>query len=441
MTVLALFVVALVFPGGASVAAEPAAPVITSHVDGERVSGQIEVTVESAAPYVLIALPHAIDSPWVPWLSDPETAQTVDGVATVSLNTSGYNGPTAIVARECQNSCSLRSPESAFQSETSVQVDVSNPAPQWNEQRWYSDFYTRDAMWVVDENAWAWYGFFIDGEYLPAVSRDPYVEIDPAKLGDGVHTVQMAHCTEISRWSLEPVCDMANAAEIRTFTIKTTLQPIINRVAPRTISPDGNGIADAASVTMTTDTPSEHVYWSLLRGSETVARGNFAAPGPGRHTFTVDGLDTQDQPLASGSYKLHIYAVILPWSSAWPIVDGETSTALHLDLDAPEVTSASAAPRVFHPPVDGYRDKVRITGSLSERASRFRVRILRAGNVVRRLWLGPQSAGGFATTWDGRGPKGGLLRPGRYRYDFFTRDRAGNKAIRRGGKVELRWRR
>jgi flagellar hook assembly protein FlgD len=416
----ALLVTALPGTPGIARAAEPG-PVITSPVAGQQVGGQVEVTVESTAPELLVA--------WGPEAEDERflyPVSTHDGTATVTLSTSGYHGPTEIVARECPSSCDGPL--------TSVRVDVSNPAPQWEERAWLSEFHGDGALWGVKEDPWAWYGFWVDGEFQPPVFDLPFVGIDVARLGDGEHTVRMAHCTEHSNRVIEPVvCDLANATAPRTFTIRTQLHPTIDSVRPRTISPDGNGVADAADVSVQTETPSQAVMWAVLQDTQVIAGGSFLAADPGLHTFTLNGLDTDGRALDPGSYVVHVQTLITGVSGN--NVSGETSTTLAIDLDAPDVTKAAATPAVFRA---DRRDQVTFTGELSERASHFRVRLLRDGAVVRRLWLGPRPAGAFTATWDGHRPNGRLMRGGVYRYQFLTTDRAGNTAIRPGGTFELR---
>src|SRR5262245_8592998 len=273
--------------GASTATAAETGPVITSPTADEQVGGEIQVTVESTAPEVLIAWEPEDDSRFV------RTVPTDGGIATMALSTSGYDGPTTMVARECATSCDG--------AQTSVQVDVSNPPPQWEGQAWLGEFHGEGGLWGVHEDPWGWYGFFIDGEFVPAVDSFPFVSIDPATLGEGPHTVQMAHCTEHSNRIIEPVvCDMNNATEPRSFTVRTALHPTIDAVQRRVISPDGNGIADAATVTMTVDSP-QIVTWTLARGvlpidgvAGPLDSGAFRAPTDGSYTFDVDGINAGD---------------------------------------------------------------------------------------------------------------------------------------------------
>ena len=400
-------------------AAEPG-PVITSLTAGEQVGGEIEVTVESTAPEVLVAWGPEADSRFA------FTVPTNEGIATASLSTSGYNGPTAIIARECPSACDGL--------QTSAQVDVSNPAPRWDVEHWVHEFHASNVLEpLMEEGPWAWYGLFIDGELQPWVSQLPGALAD--NLGDGEHTVRIVHCTENSARVIEPVvCDMGNASEPRTFIVRTTLHPVITAVRPGTISPDGNGVADSAEVSVRTETPSQAVVWDILQGTQVVAQGSFLAAEAGQHSFTVNGHGTDGRPLAPGNYVLHVQTFITPSTSGGD-VRGETSTTLAIDLDAPSVTNAAATPAAFRP---GTGQNLTFTGELSEPASRFRVLVLRNGTVVRRLLLGPRPAGAFTTTWDGRRTNGTLMRAGTYRYQFRARDQFGNMAIRAGGTLELR---
>lgn len=408
-------------------------PVITSHVDGQRVAGAVEVRVDSTAPQVAIDWAQEVGTPM-----EGDQVSTFGGVATRTLSTSGYAGLTSIVVRECPIMWGPCDGDKA-----SVQVDVANPPPVWDADRWLNEVHGHATFPLVDEGPWAWYGFFLDGEYVPGGWDEPFfpLDLDYMKIADGVHTLQAAYCIEQSELYLgHPVCDMANASEIRSFTLRTALHPTITDVQPRTISPDENGIADAARVTVALDAP-QILYWRLFNGSNSPQVDGGDRQEAGTHTFTVSGRDSLGQPLPSGTYTLDVVGLSVASS---PDIDdrqilGSTSTTIVIDRVAPEVTNASALPESFHPPVDGVADQVGISGTLSEPASRLRVLLVRDGVVKRRLWLGPHPQGIFATTWDGRGPKGKLLRPGTYQYDFVARDQAGNKGRRPGGQIKLRW--
>lgn len=423
------------YPGAAAAAAAGPGPVITSPTAGQQVGGEIEVTVESSAPYVLVA--------WGPEASSGAVSavETQNGLATTVLSTSGYAGPTTLVARECQSSCHGDDRSTTVPAETSVQVDVSNPAPQWEEHFWLDEIHGDAGLWGVRQ-PWAAYGFSVDGEPIRFATLHAFAEIDAAQLGDGAHTVQMAHCNQLSARYPDPVvCDLAHATALRTFVVRTALHPTIDSVRRRTISPDGDGVADATTVTMTADS-SQVVVWALMRASQAVASGDFEASAPGRYAFHVDGRDAQGSPLASGSYTLRVRSLSGTCSGRTqaPDVDGrcifgEASTTLAVDLDAPDVGNAAATPAVFRPRV---RDHVTFTGQLGERARHLRVRLLRGDTVVRRLWLGPHLAGTFTATWDGLRRNGEPMRAGTYRYQFLAEDRVGNAALRPGGTFELR---
>jgi hypothetical protein len=119
-------------------------------------------------------------------------------------------------------------------------------------------------------------------------------------------------------------------------------------------------------------------------------------------------------------------------------VRGETSTTLTIDNGAPSVTGISAGPSPFYPRRDGYRDSVSIRGTVSEQTSSLRIRVFLGGEVLRRLWATPDSAGKFARSWDGRMARSGWrLPPGNYRYDFVATDMAGNRARTPGGRIQL----
>jgi hypothetical protein len=414
-------------------AVDPSGPVITSHVDNEPVSGAITVRASTSAPYLLLA--------WAPTADLEYPVEVVEGVADATLSTSGYDGPATIIARECSSPPVCEGPQ------TSVQVDVANPPPTFSDGTWVSEWHGGDiAYWGTEEGPWAWYAGFFDGKYVPSVPNYPFFTVPASELGDGEHTVQIARCTEPpDKMPIiePPVCDMANASEVRTFTLRTALHPTIAGVRHRTISPNGDDARDLATVTATADTR-QITRWELLRGSETVATGNSGERAPGPYTFTVDGLDESGTPLPSGTYELRLRAFSLPSSD--PGVDdrmitGETSTTITVDLDAPTITDVSVTPRLFHPPVDGYRDRTRLAGTLDEPVRRLHVQLRRDGRVVRTLRLGSQPAGRFSTAWDGRVPVDRLAKPGAYWCRYVARDWAGNQATAAGGWVHVRWRR
>lgn len=83
--------------------------------------------------------------------------------------------------------------------------------------------------------------------------------------------------------------------------------------------------------------------------------------------------------------------------------------------DAPDIRSASVAPRVFDPIVhDGKRDRTTLTFALTG-SGVVRVDVLtRSGRIIRTHRLGVLPAGGYRWRWDGRKGSGAMAPQGRY---------------------------
>lgn len=304
-TVRLLVVSAIVFVGTAGPAAAvdeatdtgSGGPVITSHVDGQQVSGEITVTVASSSPMVWIGWATEMDQPLRYLVPGNGPIPTDQGVATRTLTTSGYYGTNGLIARECTSDAVCEG------AQTSVLLEVDNPAPTFDAHEWQDVVYgDHTSINVVDEAPWAWYGFFFDGEYVPPTVDYPWFPADVEHLGGLEHTVQVAYCTPYWR-ILPPVCDMQHATEVRSFAFLPALHPTVTDVQPRVISPDGNGKADSAAISLTVESP-HTLIWQLRRGTERVAVGDYVQQDAGPYTLTVDGLDDQGRPLPSGTYEL-----------------------------------------------------------------------------------------------------------------------------------------
>ena len=101
--------------------------------------------------------------------------------------------------------------------------------------------------------------------------------------------------------------------------------------------------------------------------------------------------------------------------------------------------SFSASPFNFYPTVDGFRDTVRIGGTLNEKASVL-IRIYNSsGSLKRSFSLGTRSPGAYAVNWNGRTSTGAALPAGRYRAVATMKDAAGNVRVM-AVFVNLSWR-
>jgi flagellar hook assembly protein FlgD len=421
---------------------EPAGPVITSPVPvaGQTIGGEVRVTVASSAPQVRIT--------WAGTVEDyRDYVDTVGGVAERTLSTSGLHGTTTLLAQECrqQPGQSGGSYTVCDGAQSTVEVDVSNPPPVIDDAQtiWVDEWHGSAGTFIhlVPEGAWAAYGLVVDGG-LPwpgPKPGEPWVVFDSEYLSDGAHRMQVVHCGSHEVYGSPLHCDLANPSPAREFTVRRSLSPEILS-ARRFISPDGNGVGDTARVTVSVDSY-QTVMWDLLTEENAIAdQSGFVHRAPGPYTFTVDAIDDTGQPLPPGTYTLAVGVLSDPAPGVDPtVIGGRVFTTLTVDLDPPGLSEVSATPLVFYPVVDGFRDRVRFRGVLDEDVHRFALELLRNGQVVRTLPLGPHPQGSFETSWDGRGPHGRLFSAGDYRYRFRLRDRAGNDAVPPGGRITLRW--
>jgi hypothetical protein len=173
---------------------------------------------------------------------------------------------------------------------------------------------------------------------------------------------------------------------------------------PRIISPNGDGVADAAaSVTVTvldaTATPAAILQQEVQEpaGSHTV-------------TFAADGLP-------DGRYTIEIDAT-----------DGTASVSRSVGVLVMRTLGAAVlAPRVFSPNGDGRADRLAVRFTLLGPAA-VRVRVLRAGTWVATPFSGTLAAGRRVVYWDGAKRVGRLL-DGAYQLVVEATDEVGTASL------------
>jgi hypothetical protein len=185
-------------------------------------------------------------------------------------------------------------------------------------------------------------------------------------------------------------------------------------VDPETISPNGDGVADSATVTYTTTAPALVTVTVVDPNGQPLASLQDATEeAPGVHTlsFTGDGLP-------DGPYGIRIDAA----GTGGTLVTATVNVVVSRTL-----ANASVSPAVFSPNGDGRKDTLSIRFDLDAQAA-VRVRVLRAGAWVATPFSGELAAGRHVVRWDGRKRVGRLL-DGSYTAVLDATDAAGTGSI------------
>jgi hypothetical protein len=163
---------------------------------------------------------------------------------------------------------------------------------------------------------------------------------------------------------------------------------------PETISPNGDGVADSATVSYTTTAAAtDTVTVADATGQDVATLAGPVSEPAGTHSvqFAADGL-------ADGRYTLRVDAADAEHtvSQSVPVVVMRT------------LGSVSASPAAFSPNADGRADRLTVRFTLLETAA-TRVRVLRDGSWVATLSSEVAPAGAHTVRWDGAKRLGRLL--------------------------------
>jgi N-acetylmuramoyl-L-alanine amidase len=189
------------------------------------------------------------------------------------------------------------------------------------------------------------------------------------------------------RWRI----DVAGATSASgTFGKPTTGGPLtITDVAtdPTTISPNGDGVADATTITYTVSRAATVSAALVDPAGTSLADVLPATPqAAGSHTVTFDGLGQPD-----GVYRVALTAI----DSRGTVATAEVEIVITRTIGSP-----SLSPAVFTPNGDGRGDQLRVAFVLAVPAT-VRVRVLREGKWVATLANTAFAAGSQTITWDG----------------------------------------
>ena len=219
-----------------------------------------------------------------------------------------------------------------------------------------------------------------------------------------------------ARWRIE----VAGATPVTGTLGKATPSPARSRSptsppTPPTISPNGDGVADTATITYTTNAAAT-VTATLLdaTGAQLAEIGAPRRASPaGEHTLTFDGLGQPD-----GVYTIVLTAVDATGISVTqPGADRD-----HADARGP----CALAPAVLTPNGDGIGDELTVT--LPARGARHRAPARAARRQVGRDAVRrPLAAGPQSLPWDGASGVG-RTRDGSYRPSSRRRTRSGRRS-------------
>jgi flagellar hook assembly protein FlgD len=166
---------------------------------------------------------------------------------------------------------------------------------------------------------------------------------------------------------------------------------------PRTISPNGDGVDDRATIAYTLTTPAT-VTATLLDGGGKLLSTLFSGPRTaGRHTFTFTADGVPD-----GRYTIDLSAT-----------NGTKSVGVSLAVIVDRTfSSLTASPRAFSPNGDGRSDTLTLAFGLA-RPAHVRIDVKQSGRLVTPISIADDAAGAQSVTWDGTAEQG-RVRDGTY---------------------------
>jgi flagellar hook assembly protein FlgD len=184
------------------------------------------------------------------------------------------------------------------------------------------------------------------------------------------------------------------------------------------LSPNGDGVADSASVEASLSEPATWTFRVRDGDGATIHEESGEGDDP---SATWDGL-VGGVPVAEGGYTYRLDAID-QWGNA-----GYRTGSITVDLTGPTlsgVTPAEDAETWFAPNGDGSRETVVLGGTVSETGSVVVHVRNESGDVVRAFTV-PTATSTAVVAWDGKGSDGAIVPDGRYDVRLTPRDAVGN---------------
>jgi flagellar hook assembly protein FlgD len=382
-------------------------PVITEPAPDASVSGSaVNISATSTAPTVRFAVGTA-------WTLDVDV---VAGVATTTLDSYGLDTTQkSLVAYDCDTgACGDATAPVAFTVDNGP-LTLTEPS-------------TDPVGTSFIANATSLGGtvqFLLDDIEVANDTSAPYQATIAASAGP--HTLRAVRCS-----ADESMCQVETPEA--NITVQDTLTPVLDPASQSPFSPNGDGQFDTTSFNYTLDSLQD-ATWSVTNSSGATVRRPVTLGTPLAGNFVFNGKDNSGHMLPSGRYTVNLDTTKDVGGNT---LHGHSQRAVDIDVTNPRGSNVKAVPFRFYPVQDSYRDATTLEADLSEDLSSLQVRIFdHAGNKIRTIPAGAESAGVKSINWDGLNPSGALVAAGRYSYRLVMRDMVGNTTVGRSYPVAV----
>lgn len=331
------------------------------------------------------------------------------GTAAVAWPSYGYaNGRHLLHAYDCSSGggCNTVSATSSFR--------VQNPAPEIAAPAFDGRVTGRFAVRASPPPGGA-LRLLVDGHPAGMATQAPWrFLVNGSSLPIGRHELRLRGCAASGSpcaGPLSPPIDVQVAA----------LHPQVVGVTPRRVSPNGDGVRDAAVLHFRLPVRQWVHVRVLDAAGATVQRAYLGAERAGAHTWRW-----RPRTLPDGIYTLALSTRRVGGSQVWR---GWGSRTAVVDTRAPRLATPTGG-AAFYPVHDGFRDRFRATTTSDEAARITLVVRDRNGTIVHRSVRAAAAGRPISLGWNGRA-RGRLLPAGTYHWRLQATDAAGNTRVTR----------
>ena len=339
------------------------------------------------------------------------------GVAVTTIPTDGYaNGQHILSAVDCaaDGRCGTNA--------LTATVPLANAAPRITSP--VPDAHLTGLVTVTAERpGGGGVRLLVDGVARGFGATAPYrFQISTSGLADGTHSVRTQLCSVDGTRCAGPLSPPI-------VVTSRALHPSLGRLRPAVISPDGNHVDDAASLTFSLPQAQTASVVVLDRAGGVVAGADLGTLQAGPHAWTWTGRGARGRRLPDGSYTLAL-------ETSLGRLRGWIATTGAVDTTAPAITERFAGSATFYPYPDGYRDSVDPIVLLGGTGTLTLTVTDHAGRVVRTLRAAGR-VGRNVIPWNGTDARHHLVRAGTYRIRYTITDEAGNSRATPLGIVQV----